>query len=330
MASKITQRSGRSRARTPGAALALALVLLFALAGPALEATGAQRYLTHRAGTPEHYWSREPAAGERQPLVRLAVVGDVGTGSEAAYRTAGAITEAGRVRPFDGLILLGDNVYPDGNPRRLPYAVFWPFRPLLDAGTRLLPVLGNHDVQAGYGEAQLRALGMPGRWYAVRLGELLVVALDSNRPDDRSQLAWIERILERSDARWTIAILHHPPYSAGWHGSDERAREAFAPLFERYGVQLVLAGHDHDYQRSRPLEGVTYVVSGAAAKTRPTSHAPFTDAAWSALHYLEIDVWADRIELRAVSQDGLVFDEATIEAAHLAPTVSTGSPRHTR
>lgn len=100
---------------------------------------------------------------------------------------------------------------------------------------------------------------MPGRWYSWRSGPALVVVLDSTRPDDPEQLDWLERTLASTDATWRIVALHHPPYSSGWHGSATDVREAFQPIFERYGVQLVLAGHDHDYQRSVPINGITYV-----------------------------------------------------------------------
>ncbi len=298
---------------------AIAIGLVIATAAWTL---GGARFVTHRVGGPDHLWAAEHPPGEEQPLVRLAVAGDVGSGDLAAYRTASSIAYQARTQPFDALLLLGDNVYPDGDPRRVEQTIFGPFASVLDEGTRLLPVLGNHDVDSGFGSAQARALGMPGPWYAIRIDELLIVALDSNRPTDPDQQAWLASTLAHSDARWIVVMLHHPPYSAGWHGSDEAARDAFAPLFERYGVQLVLSGHDHDYQRSEPIEGVTYVVSGAAAKTRPTSRADFTESAWSVLHWLEIEVWADRLELRAVSQDGLVFDRATIEGARTPHAVS--------
>lgn len=65
--------------------------------------------------------------------------------------------------PFDALLLLGDNVYPAGDPAQLDAAVFDPFSATLDAGAQLLPVLGNHDVQDNNGDDQARALGMPAR-----------------------------------------------------------------------------------------------------------------------------------------------------------------------
>jgi 3',5'-cyclic AMP phosphodiesterase CpdA len=211
-------------------------------------------------------------------------------------------------RPFDALILLGDNVYPDGSPTRLQTTVFEPFAPLLGDGTRVFAVLGNHDVQQDHADGHAAALGMPGRWYAEHLGPMLFVGLDSTEPRDPDQLKWLEDTLAAATEPWRIVALHHPPYSAGQHGSDKDVRDAFAPLFARYGVQLVLAGHDHDYQRSEPIDGVTYIVSGGAATLRPTGRAGFTAVSWSTYHFLDIAVWADHLIVRAIGHDQLVHD----------------------
>jgi hypothetical protein len=77
-------------------------------------------------------------------------------------------------------------------------------------------------------------------------------------------------------------------------------------------VQLVLSGHDHDYQRSVPIDGVTYVVSGAAGRPRRTGTAPFTAVSWAWLHAVELAVWSDRLVVRAVGRDGRVADEAVL------------------
>jgi len=79
-------------------------------------------------------------------------------------------------------------------------------------------------------------------------------------------------------------------------------------------VQLVLSGHEHDYERSRPINGVTYVVSGAGSETRRTGREDFTAAAWSWHHFLDISVYPDRLVVRAVNQDVRVFDEVEIAA----------------
>jgi 3',5'-cyclic AMP phosphodiesterase CpdA len=113
------------------------------------------------------------------------------------------------------------------------------------------------------------------------------------------------------DAAWIVAVMHHPAFSAGYHGSDGEVREAWVPLFETYGVDLALAGHDHDYQRSLPIGDVTYVVSGGAARPRMTGEAEFTAYAASTRHFIDIGVWEDRMVVRAINRDG-VFDEATL------------------
>ena len=248
---------------------------------------------------------------DEQPLARLAIVGDVGTGKKAEWATARLIAESAQTDPFDGLVLLGDNVYPDGDPRRLDATVFDPFAEVLEAGATLLPVLGNHDVQDGHAEGQVAGLGMPGRWYSTEIGPALFIGLDSNLVDDPEQLRWLEASLATSSSTFIVVAMHHPAYSAGFHGSEKSVQETWVPLFDRYGVSLVLAGHDHDYQRSIPLAGVTYIVSGAGAKLRPTGRSDFTAASASVHHFVDLGLWSDRIELQAISQDGQ-FDHITI------------------
>lgn len=232
--------------------------------------------------------------------------------NDGAYAIARAMTTAAATQKFDALILLGDNVYPVGDPSLLQKAIFEPLRDLLNAGSRLLPVLGNHDVVAGHGDALAAGLGMPARWYAQEVGPVLFVGLDSTQFDEPAQRTWLEQTLAASTSPWKIVAMHHPPFSAGMHGSHEGAQQAFTPLFERLGVQLVLSGHDHDYQRSHPIRGVTYLVSGGGSKVRPTGTEEFTAASASTLHFLDIGVWADRLHVRAVDHTGHVFDEVTL------------------
>jgi 3',5'-cyclic AMP phosphodiesterase CpdA len=215
--------------------------------------------------------------------------------------------------PFDALLLLGDNVYPAGNPAELPRTVFAPFADVLRAGTTLLAIIGNHDVKSNWADAQMRALDMPARYWLQEFDDVLIVGLDSNDLDP-AQLAFLEHALSTTSARWKIVAVHHPPYSAGYQGSSTDIRARLSPLLERYGVQLVLSGHDHDYQRSIPIGGVTYVVSGAAANTRRTGDEGFTASSFSWHHFIDIAITGDHLVLRAVGQDGSVFDEAVVDA----------------
>jgi predicted phosphodiesterase len=305
----------RSRARLT---LATALVVLVALVGVQLAWgwSDALRWSTARwrFGVGEPVASDPYADTGGRRLVRLAAAGDVGTGGRAEYATAAAADRLEATGEFDALVLLGDNVYPDGEPERVKAAVLDPFAGVLDGPTRLVAALGNHDVRTGDGVPQLRALGLPGRWYTQRIGPVELVVVDSTRAGDPEQLAWLERTLAAQQTPWTIVAQHHPPYSAGYHGSHGPSRDALVPLFERFDVDLVLAGHDHDYQRIHPQQGVHYVVSGGAATLRRTGRASFTATAASTYHFVEVSAYADRLELRAVNQAGRVFDKLSIAA----------------
>jgi 3',5'-cyclic AMP phosphodiesterase CpdA len=269
-------------------------------------------YATHRKGGPEITWPY--VVHDPPPEFHLAVVGDGGDGGARIDATGAAVERVGASEPFDALLLLGDNVYPAGDPTKLPDTVFEPFADVLADGADLLAILGNHDVKDGHGAEQLEALGMPGGYWAVEDDGVLIVGIDSTEMDDPEQLAFLDDALASTSAVWRIVAVHHPPYSAGYQGSSLETREALAPYLERHGVQLVLSGHDHDYQRSVPIDGVTFVVSGAASGTRRTGEDDFTAAAYSWHHFVDIAITGDRLELRAVGQDGSVFDEVTLTA----------------
>lgn len=249
------------------------------------------------------------------PATRLAVAGDVGTGGRAEHATAASMDDLEAGGEFDALLLLGDNVYPDGSPELAKANVLDPFSAVLDGPTELVATLGNHDVLTGDGQPLLRALGLPGRWYERRYGPVRVLVVDSTRAGDADQLAWLrDRLDENTDAAWTVVMQHHPPFSAGYHGSDAASQRHLVPLYEAAGVDLVLAGHDHDYQRTKPQDGVTYVVSGGAAKLRRTARGDFTAVAASTYHFVELAAYEDRLDVRAVDHDGRVIDSFSLHA----------------
>lgn len=246
------------------------------------------------------------------PDVRLAAAGDVGTGGSAEHDTAAAMNALEASGDFDALLVLGDNVYPAGDPAALRANVLDPFGPVLDDGTKLVAALGNHDVQTSDGTGQIDALGLPGRWYAERFGPVRVLVVDSTKASNPDQLTWLrEELSTPTDAAWTIVIQHHPPFSAGYHGSHAPSQQHLVPLYEEFGVDLVLSGHDHDYQHIAPQNGVAYV-SGGAAKVRKTAAADFTVLAASTHHFVEIAAFESRLDIRAVNQDGRVIDSFSI------------------
>jgi hypothetical protein len=256
--------------------------------------------LTHWVGPPTELSAYEPL--RPAPEWHLAVAGDVGDSGGRLDTTGATMARIHAIQPYDDLLLLGDNVYWNGDPEKLPDTVFGPFSGLLDRGVGLLAILGNHDVLEGHGDAQMAAMGMEGRYWARTFDDLLLVGLDSNALD-ATQVQWLERTLAASDATWKVVALHHPLYSAGYQGSSTEIRRVLEPIFIENGVQLVLSGHDHDYQRSKVIKGVTYIVSGAGSGTRRTGRDWFTEQSFAWLHFLDIGVYPDRMVVRAIGSD---------------------------
>lgn len=303
---------GRGRIRRLVRAL-IVLVLLGVLGVGLAYQRQIRSWLTKTVGSPEQKWEFVPFPAGLQPDLRFAVVGDVGDGGDLEWRLASTMYVAGRADPFDALLLLGDNVYPYGDPARLDEYVYQPFAAVLDSGADLYAITGNHDALADDGGLiQQQALGMPGFWWSERIGDVLLVGLDSNQVDNPDQLVFLEETLSASDAPWTIVAVHHPPYSAGYQGSAHDVRDVFSPIFERQGVQLVLSGHEHDYQRTESINGVTYVVTGAGAGTRRTGNRSYTTYSAATMNFVDLNVFSDRLVLRAIDHEFMVFDEFTL------------------
>jgi 3',5'-cyclic AMP phosphodiesterase CpdA len=269
--------------------------------------------LTHWVGPPTEVSAYEPL--QPVPEWHLAVAGDVGDSGRRLDTTGATMARVDAMQPYDDLLLLGDNVYWTGDPANLPDTVFGPFGALLGRGVGLLAILGNHDVLDGHGDAQMAAMGMPGRYWSKTVDDLLLIGLDSNNLDPE-QVQWLERTLAGSDATWKLVALHHPPYSAGYQGSSTEVRALLEPIFIEHGVQLVLSGHDHDYQRSTVIDGVTYIVTGGGSGTRRTGRDPFTAQSFAWLHFVDIGVYPDRMVVRAIGSDSKaneVGDEVVIQ-----------------
>ncbi len=149
---------------------------------------------------------------------------------------------------------------------------------------------------------------------------------------------WVAADLAANQAPWNFVIMHQPTYSAGSYEGRAVLQEHFVPLFEEHGVDLVLAGHDHNYQRSYPLrdhapvnrdmnaygvdDGPIYIVTGGAGEGRYglEDDAPWRAVGNSTFHYLRLDVTWDAIEGTAVEvPTGEVLDVFTIGARSLAP-----------
>jgi hypothetical protein len=107
--------------------------------------------------------------------------------------------------------------------------------------------------------------------------------------------------------------MHRPPYSSGEHGSDLKLRALLAPVMEKHHEQLVLAGHDHNYERMKPQNGIQYVVTGGGGKgTRPVGSSSFTALGVDVIHMLDIEVGSDSLVVHAIDGVGKEFDSVVV------------------
>jgi 3',5'-cyclic AMP phosphodiesterase CpdA len=253
-------------------------------------------------------------------------IGDNGSGGRQAMAVAERMAETYRHRPFGNVVLLGDISYYGNFADRYDDVFVRPMRPLLDAGVTFDLAIGNHDAGLRYSdtgfeeiEAEVDLLGTPGRYYMQTYGPADVFLLDSSIPGlfgsgSTEQLEWLDDTLASATSQWRIVAMHHPPYSSGRHGSTRWAQEWVVPILERHHVDLVLAGHDHDYERTIPLDGITYVVSGGGCKTTKVGQSRFTEVSGRILEFLHVEIDGDRLTGRCIQPQGQVFDEFELRA----------------
>jgi len=271
-----------------------------------------------------------PNIGDK--LFEFAAVGDVGTGKKGQYAVAEAMTQRWRSSPFPLTLLTGDNIYESGEIGRVRAAFERPYATLLENGVEFYAALGNHDFRTNRGEDEIAYPGynMLSRYYTFTEQSVQFFALDTNlaiakggrTADWQKQLQWLKRELARSPAPWKIVFAHHPVYSSGYHGSEPTLIASLTPLFAEYGVQLYINGHDHNYERTEPIEGTTYITSGNGAKLRPVDRSDWTAYAVSKLGFNTFEVYADWIVVKAIDSDNVVYDVAAI-AANQVPVLST-------
>jgi len=229
------------------------------------------------AGDASYTFATPPPAGVARPT-RVWVIGDSGEANSAARAVRDAYRNFTGARPTDLWLLLGDNAYTDGTDLQYQAAVFDIYPEMLRQAP-VWPTLGNHDGHSASSASQsgpyydiftlprnAEAGGLASgteAYYSFDRGNIHFVVLDSydsDRSPNGAMLTWLGNDLAASQQDWLIAFWHHPPYSMGSHNSDTETelidmRENALPLLESYGVDLVLAGHSHSYERSFLIDG---------------------------------------------------------------------------
>ncbi|MBE9229883.1 metallophosphoesterase [Phormidium sp. LEGE 05292] len=257
----------------------------------------------------------ELATPTTPPLFRFVSVADTGTGTQNQYAVAEAMSRYHQKNPYNLVILAGDNIYNYGEIEKIEAVFERPYQYLLKKGVKFQACLGNHDIVTKNGDPQVQYPGfnMPSRYYTFRRDSVQFFALDTNSNADwKNQLIWLEKELSRSNAPWKIVFGHHQIYSSGVYGVNQPFIKTLTPLFQKYKVQLYINGHEHSYERTRSINGTTYMITGGGAGTRPVGRSEWTEYSASRLSFAAYEVYGDRILISAIGTDNLVFDRGVI------------------
>jgi len=332
------------------------------------------------AGNDAHHSFRTlPAPGAVAPL-RFWVLGDAGLPWVGQSMVRDAYAQFAAARPADLVLLLGDNAYYTGTDAEYQAGLFTPFQQFF-RNTCVWSTFGNHDGMSASAPLQSgpyfdvftmprngEAGGVPSgteAHYSFDHGHVHFVCLDSegsSRAATGAMAQWLAADLAATTAPWVVVYFHHPPYTKGTHDSDRRSdsggrmhdmREVFVPILEAHGVDLVLCGHSHGYERSFLLdghtgasttllpsmvldrgdgtaaldgtyakatlphaahEGTVYVVAGSAGMVAP---APLDHPAMyrsrATMGSLVVDVDGNRLDASFVDFSGAVLDRFTLE-----------------
>ena len=247
--------------------------------------------------------------------LKFAVIGDSGTGSQSQYRVAEKLTASRAKFPYEFVLMMGDNLYTGSREKDYQKAFEAPYKALLDSGLKFYASLGNHD---NPNERYYKMFNMNGeRYYSFRPKPgVRFFALDSNYMD-KEQLAWLEKELQASGSDWKIAFFHHPLYSSGAaHGSDVELRGLLEPLFLKYGVDAVFAGHEHFYERIKPQKGIYYFISGGAAKLREgnvNTKSNLTAKSFdTGYHFMLVELAKDTLHFQVITDEGKTVDSGAL------------------
>lgn len=332
----------------------------------------------------DHYFFTSPTPGTDKPT-RLWVLGDCGTANANQTAVRDAYYNSPSYQYNNLVLLLGDNAYDVGSDSEYQSAIF----DMYPAVLRQSPVwscLGNHETAqatgGSYNIAYFDLFTFPTlhecggytsnteRYFSWNFGNVHFISLDSQTTNTtlrNSMLAWLQNDLAAVTARWTIALWHHPPYTHGSHNSDSEAqlvwmRENILPVLESNGVDLVLSGHSHAYERSYLLdgaygknytsetiaphkvssssgreggdgaygkdyganEGAVYAVAGSSGKISGGSlDHPAMYISLNQLGSLAIDITGNRLDAKFITSTGSVADYFTLLKG---PAVSVAVP----
>ncbi|MDQ4149116.1 MAG: metallophosphoesterase [Actinomycetota bacterium] len=320
--------------RVPGARVALVVVLAFVMScasptseragdspkGRAPEATSAADPTEARDSTEAPPAAQAPEAppAALEPRLVFAVKGDWGAGTREQAAVTAQMCRSRQATPFDMVVTTGDNFYnPDGIATQGNY--YRPEACLISHPRHTWRASwGNHDVS---GNSTATVLGAE-RYYRWSASHVDFFVLDSNQAADRAQRAWLDAQLRNSRAPVKVAVFHHAPYTVGLHEGNQNVIRNWVPLFERYGVSLVLTGHNHAYEHS-VVNGVHYVITGGGgARAYPCEE----QATWllrclAIHHFLVVEAVGETLSVKAIDATGGEIDAFDIPVGERVPAL---------
>ncbi|HEY2974265.1 MAG TPA: metallophosphoesterase [Pyrinomonadaceae bacterium] len=268
----------------------------------------------NRVGQPAKPGSLPLSLPLKEGSVRFGIIGDTGTGSSKQQQVADLMVQYRAVFPFDFVLMMGDNLYGSETPADYRKKFQDVYQRLLDNKVKFYATLGNHDQP---NERFYENFNMNGKeYYRFTKGNVAFYSLNSNYMD-KAQLKWLEDELAKDTSEWKICFFHHPPYSSGGkHGSDTALRKVVEPLFVKYGVNVVLAGHEHFYERVKPQKGIYYFISGAGGKLREGNvkdNSLLTDKSFdSDMSFMLAEVVKNQLYFQVISRTGETVDSGIL------------------
>ena len=259
----------------------------------------------------------------REGSVRFAVIGDSGRGDRWQHEVAAQMVAWRAKFPFDFVLMLGDNIYGGNSASDYVTKFEQPYRALLDANVTFHAAIGNHDDPSQIHYAPFNMGGQ--RYYTFRKSERRLAglvgagvrffALDS-RSFDPGQLEWLRERLAGSGSAWKIVFFHHPLYTSGRYRAGARTlRLALEPILVEGDVDVVLAGHEHVYERVRPQRGISYFTSGGAGSLRRGDLGPSTIKARGFdedYHFMLMEISGNELYFQGISRSGAIIDAGVI------------------
>ena len=273
--------------------------------------------------------------------VEFAVIGDSGTGGDHQKEVASQMVAFHQNHSWKFILMLGDNIYEDGDPKDFDEKFKKIYKKL---NVPFHATLGNHDRRTDKGKQQVEcdAFGYVGKQdeYEFHKGPIIggkklarFICLNSEAWKDGDDLLRRKKDLDgwlskSSGYHWNFVFFHHPIYSFAhrkslfrwvirrWgHGSDKQLRKLWEQRFIDGGIDIVLSGHDHFYQKIRKQKGgIHYFVSGGAGKIRKGIKKNHAEVEFGKVtyHFLHFEVSKEEVRFAAVDKDGNIFHQGCI------------------